>query len=449
MSDLLGIGLSGVRAYRTALAAVGDNVANAEQPGYARRSVRLTQGMNVGSQSVIYRENLTFGGVEANSITRAWDAYRAADSRFAASADGRAGVRAQWLTSVENAFGAGDSDVGALVGAFFQAGESLASTPGDRVGRQAMLSALDNAAGAIRSTAGALARVADGIASTTQSEVDGLNADLTALEKLNLSLRQSASGGTARASLEDERDRLIDSIAERIDVSATIAKDGTAKLTLGGITSVTLLDTGVRPVISTATASDGRISMRMFVEGTTMPLPLTGGKLAGLVDVAGSTADKRRELDTIAQNLATQINGWSAAGRDAGGNPGVPLLGISGGAATLVLATNDPDAIAAASPSGASNGNLLQLYNLRTPDAAEARWVALIASNAQQLNAARSEAAATGARRDGSFAARDEVSGIDLDREAADLLRYQRAYDASAKIIQVARDTVQSILDLF
>src|SRR5690348_7540340 len=119
MSDLLGIGLSGVRAYKTALAAVGDNVANAEQPGFARREVRLTQGINSGSQSILYREDLSFGGVDANSVTRAWDAYRAADSRYAASADGRASARSQWLSSVETALGDGDNAVGALVGAFF------------------------------------------------------------------------------------------------------------------------------------------------------------------------------------------------------------------------------------------------------------------------------------------------------------------------------------------
>ena len=97
MSDLLTLGLSGVTAYRNALAAVGDNVSNAETPGYARRQVQLREGINSGSSSPIYREGMNFGGVEAASVSRAWDAYRAADSRYAASAAGRGGVRPQWL----------------------------------------------------------------------------------------------------------------------------------------------------------------------------------------------------------------------------------------------------------------------------------------------------------------------------------------------------------------
>ena len=90
MSDLLGIGLSGVVAYRTALAAVADNVANAENPGYARREVRLKEGVTSGAETPIYREDLLFGGVAAASVGRAWDAFRAADSRLASAAAGRA-----------------------------------------------------------------------------------------------------------------------------------------------------------------------------------------------------------------------------------------------------------------------------------------------------------------------------------------------------------------------
>jgi flagellar hook-associated protein 1 FlgK len=44
------------------------------------------------------------------------------------------------------------------------------------------------------------------------------------------------------------------------------------------------------------------------------------------------------------------------------------------------------------------------------------------------------------------MAARDHVSGVDLDHETADLVRFQQAYEGSARVIQVARETFQSIL---
>ena len=449
MSDLLGIGLSGVRAYKIALAAVSDNVANAENPGYVRREVRLGEGINNGSKSPIYAENFTFGGVEADSISRAWDAFRAADARFAASASARADTRQQWLDAVEGALGDGPAAVGGQLRAFFNAGESLAAMPNDRLARNSMLMALDTAAGTIRETAERLQRVSQAIEGAAKLEVDGLNNDLASLAEVNVALKQSAAGRSSRASLEDERDRLIDSIAQRIDVQASFGANGEATLTLGRVSGVTLLEPNDRAVISLATSVDGRIQLRMFAGGTTSPFPATGGRLSALVDIAGSASDQRSELDALAQRFAADVNGWNANGRTAAGTAGGPLLTMPGGALTLMVATTDPAAIAAASSSGAENGNLLALGELRGPGGAEARWGALVAAQAQTLNSARSEAAAASSRRDGAFAARDEISGVDLDREAAELLRYQRAYDGSAKIIQVARDTMQTILDLF
>lgn len=448
MSDLLGLGLSAVSAYRTALAAIGDNVANAETPGYARRDVRLRESTNSGSRSPLYREELFFSGVEAASIGRAWDSFRAADSRYAASGSGRADVRQQWLGAIETSLGDGPTAIGSTIGAFFRAGEALAATPSDRLGRSAMLSSLGDAAGSIRNTAQSLARVSEGIAVATAQEVDALNAELKALADVNTALRQAAPHRSSFASLEDERDRLLDSIAARIDISATIGEKGVATVSLGGVSGMTLLDAQQRAEISAATAADGRIQLRMFWDGTTTPLPATGGRLAGLVDVAASTADKRAEVEAIAQQFMSEVNGWNAQGRTAAGMAGAPLLAMTGGAATLAVATTDPAAIAAASTDGAENGNLLALSALRGPNGVENRWAALVAAQAQALNSAAAEAAAAATRRDNSFAARDEVSGVDLDREAAELLRYQRAYDASARIIQVARETMQTIFDV-
>jgi flagellar hook-associated protein 1 FlgK len=448
MSDLLGLGLSGVTAYRTALSAIGDNVANAETPGYARRDVRLRESTNSGSRSPLYREELFFSGVEAASIGRAWDSYRAADSRYAASASGRSDARQQWLGAIETNLGDGPTSVGSRIGAFFNAGEALAATPSDRLGRSIMLSTLGDAAGSIRDTAQALSRVSDGITAASTQEIDALNAELKALAEVNTALRQAAPNRSTFASLEDERDRLLDSISARIDITAAVGDKGTVTLSLGGVSGVTLLDPQQRAEISSAVAADGRIQLRMFWDGTTTPLPATGGRLAGLVDVAASTADKRAEVEGIAQQLMTEVNNWNAQGRTAGGVAGGPLLSMPAGAMSLTLAATDPAAIAAASSDGTENGNLLALSALRGSNGVENRWAALVAAQAQSLNSAAAEAAAAATRRDNSFAARDEVSGVDLDREAAELLRYQRAYDASARIIQVARETMQTILDV-
>ena len=49
---------------------------------------------------------------------------------------------------------------------------------------------------------------------------------------------------------------------------------------------------------------------------------------------------------------------------------------------------------------------------------------------------------------DQAVTARDQVSGVSLDQEAADLVRYQQAYQAAAKILQVASQLFDSVLQV-
>ncbi|WP_129794337.1 flagellar hook-associated protein FlgK [Sphingosinicella sp. CPCC 101087] len=447
MSDLLSIGASAVRAYRGALGAIGENVANAETPGYSRRTVVLRQAATPGiSPDPIYGDQLLFSGVSIGGVQRAWDSFRASEARFAASAAGAAAAREQWLVSVETAFGSSSATVGASMTVFFNTAASLAANPGELLGRTTMLTSLGDVAGAFRTSAEALGRVSEGIRSAAALDIEAVNDSLTALDDINATIRASKPGGAARAALEDERDRLITEIAGRLDIGVTIAGDGTAALTLGGAASVSLLDGGSPGFIDMVVATDGRISLQLTKDGSTVPLPATSGSLAGLVRVAGTTADRRAALDVLAIDFATAINDWSADGLDLAGNPGGPLLDASGGAVSIDVLVTDPALVAAQSTDGRANGNLLALDALRGPTGPESRWNALVADCAQSLSAARAEASAAASWRDNSFASLDEVTGIDLDREAAELLRFQQAYGAASRIIQVARETFDTLV---
>jgi flagellar hook-associated protein 1 FlgK len=447
MSDLLGIGASALKSYQAALSAVGENVANAQTPGYARRRVILQESTVVGTGDIGYRPQVTFNGVTAAGVVRAWDNFKADEARFAASAAGRAGVREQWLGSVETALGDGPSGVGSAMTGFFTAAASLASDPGDPLGRGAVLSALDNVAGAFRNTGQALARISDGVGQAASLEVTALNDALKALGDLNGALAPAAANGSARASLEDQRDQLIDFIAGKVDVKVTIGSDGRATLAAGANGSMFLL-TGTGPnLVSLVPAADGRLSLQLSANGTTSPLPAAGGTLAGLVDIATTIADRRSALDGLAADFTSTVNGWSAGGRDADGNPGANLLSAPAGAVSMQALVTDPDLVPAADAGGTANGNLLALDAVRGSSDVEDRWSALVSANAQMLSSAKAASAASSQWRDTSLAALDEVTGVDLDSEAAEMLRFQQAYNASARIIQVARESIQALFD--
>jgi flagellar hook-associated protein 1 FlgK len=447
VSDLLGIGSSALKAYQSALSAVGENVANAQTPGYARRRVVLQENSVIGAGDIAYRPQVTFNGVNAAGVARAWDNFKATEARFSASADGRASVRQQWLSGVETALDDGMTGVGSSMTGFFNAASTLASDPDDTLGRRAVLSSLDNVASAFRTSGQTLARLADGVGQAAGIEVDSLNQALQALRDVNTAIGPADEQGSARASLEDERDRLIDFISEKIDVNVTIAADGRTTLTAGSNASLSLLSGSGANLVRIVPASDGRLSLQLAANGTVVPLPAAGGKLAGLVDVAQTVADRRTALDGLATDFTAMVNGWSAAGEDANGAPGTAMMSVTGGATTMQALVTDPDLVAAANTSGTPNGNLLALDAIRESSKVEDRWGSLVSANAQALASANAEASAAATWRDNSYAALDEVTGVDLDTEASELLRYQQAYNASARIIQVARETIQALFD--
>jgi flagellar hook-associated protein 1 len=442
MNDLLNIGASGLRAYRASLAATGDNIANAQTVGYARRSVRLQEVSITGAPDFRYRNRTRFDGVDIAATIRASDEWRTSDARLAASSHGRADSISTWMIAAESGLSDGDTGTGASLTNIFTTADRLAADPASRAPRSAFLAAIDDAAGSIRTNAADLARVATGISDAAQSAVAGLNANLTALADLNLAIRRAGAGTAAHAELSDERDTLIDAVAAQTDVKVDIAADGSATLTRGAQTLVTA---GQPAIVAVTTAADGRLSLDI---GGIAFTPASGA-LSGLQSSANTIADRRIALDTLATNLAAALNQWHGGGRTPANNAGGALLDASGGAVALTALQSDPAQVAAADPSGVTNGNLLALGSVRTTSGVEGQWAALVNAQAQTTASARAATERTGARKDTADAARDQVEGVDLDREAADLVRFQQAYEASARVIQMAKETVDTILRLF
>ena len=93
-------------------------------------------------------------------------------------------------------------------------------------------------------------------------------------------------------------------------------------------------------------------------------------------------------------------------------------------------------------------GNIVALTNGRSASAIETGWVALVTDQAQRVSSAKLLQETTQARSDAASEARDNASGVDLDQEAVDLLRYQQSFDAAARVIQTAREILQTILNI-
>jgi flagellar hook-associated protein 1 len=442
MSDLLAIGASGIKAYSRALSTVGDNIANAQTPGYVRRSIRMEEATSAGD-IVLSRNSIRPGGVLAAGVTRAVDEWLVDDARIASGDAARSSTKLSWISAIENALNDGASGIGASLTAIFNTADQLTADPGSAALRSKFLQSVNDGATAFRRTATALSSAASGVASKAHGAAGQLNTDLLALSRVNDGLRRARAGSTNEATLLDERDRLVDSISATTNVTATAGIHGTVSLQAPDGTI--LLDGTTTAQISANVAAAGTIGFSVNGGG---PLVPSSGTLAGLTDAASHIAQQRTSLDTLASQFASDLNAAHQSGLDANGNPGTALLNLNGGAAMIAAIALTPADVAVADASSA-NGNMLGLSSLRGSGGVEAGWAALVAAQSQTAAATRAQEAAASTRRDGAFAARDAVSAVDLDREAAELIRFQQAYEAAARTIQVARETMQTMLNIF
>src|SRR5690606_14203150 len=136
-----------------------------------------------------------------------------------------------------------------------------------------------------------------------------------------------------------------------------------------------------------------------------------------------------------------------AGGADLDGLPGTPMFTAGDPPTEITLALTDPRGVAAAAVGEGTRGNgkLGLLATLPADENSDGSRDGRITGTAAALAARTNVAAAPSSLPAAAVAAREEVAGVDLDASAVELTRFHHAYQASSRVIQVARDLLQSI----
>ncbi|OYY73116.1 flagellar hook-associated protein FlgK [Sphingomonas sp. 28-63-12] len=448
MSDLLSVGASGVRAYQSALTTTSDNIANAATPGYARRTATLSE-VAAASGRVSQGSAATGNGVVVLGINRAADAQRAAAVRTSGADLAKTETSATWLQGIESALTG--NQLGDRLTSFFNAAKAVAADPTASTPRAALLESSGSVASAFAATARALDQIATDLDTTADNATTSLETLGASLAKINKGLASVAPNSSAQAQLLDQRDQILDQLSALSDISVVTDTSGRASVNLGGASGPAFVTAGGDVgYVTYVRAATGTVSFAVHLNGNSASLNPNGGALAGIVDGGQRIGAARTELSRIANDFVNDVNTVQAAGRDLDGNPGAALFATGATATDISVVLTSGRGIAAAAVGGGNrdNSNLAALEALRTSGGYETDISGLVAGNATALDQRKTVADAQNAIHDGAITARDQLTGVSLDSEAVDLLRYQQAYQASSKVIQVARDTFQTILDI-
>ncbi|AQR74589.1 flagellar hook-associated protein FlgK [Sphingomonas sp. LM7] len=445
MSDMLSIGLSSLKAYQTALTTVSENIANAGNAGYSRRATDIRE--------VVAPAGITTGttqgmGVVARGLTRAADVYKTAEVRNASADLAKTETGATWLQRIEESLTG--NKVGSQLTTFFNSAKAVAADPASLAPRAAMIEAASSIGASFAATGASLDGALADLDKSAEAGATQLNALAKSLGRVNAGLGRQQNGTSGQAALLDERDRLLEQMSAISDVSVMTDTAGRAVVRVGGVAGPVLVQGETAGAITYKRSEEGVVAYTLHFQGEGSSVFPTGGALAGFAEGAERIAAARSEVGKLATEFAEGVNAVQAAGEDLDGNPGAPMFEIGDPAYKLKLVLDDPRGIAAAATGAGirDNSNLAGLESLRTDGRFEDTIASVTSANAAALSARKSVAGAQTAMRDSAVSERAAAVGVNVDEEAVDLIRFQQAYQASSRVIQIARETLNSILEI-
>lgn len=450
--DSLSIATSGLTAARIGLDVTGQNIANINTPGYARRTLQLAELAPTDATSA-------GRGVEVVQIRALRDLYiesrigqeKAGQQRDTAVLDG---VRA-----AEAAIGLPGDSIDARLTAFFDAFSALTTDVTSLTARDTVVREAQALAAGFNTLADRFAEMRRVTDRDLQSSVAELNELAGTVAQLNA--RITGGGGFDADALRDERAVAVHRMAELADVHVLERENGAFDITVGSGHAV-VVGTHRYPVGTQGQPPLGFSSLHLSDHDITSQL--TGGRIGGLLTLRDTTLPAyETKLDQLAHDVASQVNALHATGFDlagaAGGSFFTPPGTVAGAAAALSIdpaVAADPGLIAAAgAPAAGDNDVARAIAGLResrvmsggTATASEA-WAGLVYQVGSDVRAAQASSGTREQIVQQLQRLRDQQSAVSLDEEAAMLLRYQRSYEASARYFTTIVDTLDILMTM-
>jgi flagellar hook-associated protein 1 len=291
-----------------------------------------------------------------------------------------------------------------------------------------------------------------------QDAVNQLNALASRVAGLN---GQIAANGADVETLKDQRADLLGQLSALADISVVPRSDGQVDVTVAGGRGI-VIGANAYAVGTTATPPNGFSSLTLSDFDITSQV--TNGRLGGLLALRDTVLPGYQSgLDQLAYDVATQVNAVHATGFDALGAPAgnffTPPATVAGAASTLGV---DPALLAdsrlvAGSGTGAAGDNqtaraLAALRDARvmsggTATAAEA-WSNLVYRVGSDVATAQASSDTRDAVVRQLQQLRDQTSGVSFDEEAANMLKFQRAYEANARFFTTINTTLDTLLTM-
>jgi len=442
-------------AYRQALEVTGHNIANAGRKEYSRQEVRLQATPPVEILSPLGNGETQFmgTGVAVASVERLRSAFIDAQMRHESSRLAAWEAAGDVLAQVEVIINEpSEAGLRSVLDGFWSAWQDLANNPESIAVREALRQQADTLCTAFAHYHQQLWALRRDVDANLRALVSEINLHAQQIAALNARITSGeAAGGTAN-DLRDERDFLLDRLARLVDVQVREGEDGAVRVYVGG---VSLVDGEEWSTLEVAHSEDDpQVQLRWVDIG--QPVMLPEGQIRALVEMRDEfLPEMLSDLDQLASALCNRVNELHREGYGADGLSGRDFFVPGGTAANLQLSGEvraDPMHIAASLTGEIGDGaNALRIAGVRMED--------LVGGTVDDFF--RSLVARTGIRAQEARRMQDNqkllvrqlesrrqsISGVSLDEEVANLIRYEHSYAAAARLMTVLDEMLDILIN--
>lgn len=319
MPDLMSNSVTGLLAMQQALATTGQNIANANTPGYSRELVQLAS-----MPSQFQNGSYIGSGVQVAAVTRAYDQFITSQLNAATTTNSSLSFQSDFATQVTQLLGDTSSGIAAQTQAFFNATQAIAANPTDSTARSTFLGAAQALTDNFNQIDTQLQSLDNQIGQQASDIGRQINTYAKQIASLNgeISKAQATNPNAMPNDLLDQRDQLITQISSLIDVKANPDNQGNINLTLASGESLVLNSTATN--LSVGNLPSG---LNITLGKTDITSRVTGGTLGGMLQAQSQLITPlRNQLGRAALVLADQVNQNQTAGVDLNGNTGTNLF---------------------------------------------------------------------------------------------------------------------------
>jgi flagellar hook-associated protein 1 len=461
VTSILNIAKNALFAQQTAIQVVSNNVANVNTKGYARQEAVLVEDANLRTDL-----GLLGNGVKVSMVISHYDKYLEASVAKENNSLEEQKTYEQYFGRIESILDESNSSLTSNISAFFNTWQDLSADPLSVTSRSNVATAGVNLSTGIRNIYGELRDLQIETDNNVSKEVVNINSMLHAIAALNNQIYAAGAGGGENSSLVNQRAQLLQELSGKIDIQYFADRDG----------GMSVMTSGGKPLVDRETVyelSAEKSPVTNFYSITwqgnsqvsvDITNSIQGGALRGLINLRDDQiAGFMGSIDDLAQSIMTEVNSVHSTGYNMNGTTNINLFAnlTQNFAAAMDISdevkTDVMNIAVTSSASNQSNNDVaLAIADLGigsvTINGQDTTYVDFTASTSSRIGSLSQNAQDLSEYHQNLMTSvekqRDSISGVSIDEELSNLIKYQYAYQAAARLINAADTLMNSLLEI-